>query len=33
MRYVCINKDFCNAIRIILAFMVGVYLTIVVMSK
>lgn len=27
MRYVCINKDFLNAIRIILAFVAGCYVT------
>lgn len=25
MRYVCINKDLCNALRIILAFVAGMY--------
>lgn len=33
MRYVCINKDLANALRIILAFVAGMYITIVVMSK
>lgn len=32
MRYVCINKDLANTLRIILAFMAGMYVAAVVMS-